>query len=362
MRTAIIIIVVVILLVIFGPQILYTVDETQLAVVTQFGEVRAIHTTPGLKVKTPFIQSVNRFDRRVLRIDMPPQELNDVDKFILVIDAYTRYRITDVRKFFEKLRNQGTADGRIGSIIASNLKEEVAQRNREEIIGAQNVETEDGSRITIATNTRQEILERVRAAANREVGPARKYLPVESAESIGIEVAEDQIIETEGKRLILIDADLAAEVEGRVAVETIGEDLGVEIIDVRMKRADFSTDIQENIFRRMRTERERISNQLKAEGAEAAAEIVAVARRDRDIILAEAEKDAEITRGEGEAQAVVIFASALELDPEFYAFQRSLQAYRKFLTSNATVVLSSEADLFQFLQDPDGLPDPEESP
>ena len=307
MRTAIIAIVIVILLGIFGPQILYTVDETQLAVVTRFGEIRGINTTSGIKVKAPFIDSVNRFDRRVLRIDTPRRTLNDVDKQNLVIDSFTRYRITDVRKFFEKLRTLDGAESRIGSVVTSNLKEEIARRTRREIIGGRIEATAEGDNVVIATGTRQEILDKVLAAANQEVGPS-------------------------------------------------GEDFGVEILDVRIKRADFPDDTLPNIFNRMRAERDRISRETRALGAEEDAKIRASAERKRTILLADAQKQADLTKGEGEARAIEIFAKALEQDPEFFAFQRSLEAYKKFLPGNTTVVLSSEAELFQFLEETEFIP------
>ena len=300
MRLAITLIAIVILVGIFGPQILFTVDETQLVVVTRFGEIRATYVEPGLKAKAPFIDKVNRFDGRVLRIDTPPARLNDSEKQILVIDAYSRYKITDVRKFFEKLKTLGGAENRLGSIVSSNLKQDVAQRSRQEIIGGRIIKTAGGQDTVDSTNTRQEILDRVLAAANKEVGPE-------------------------------------------------GQDLGVRIIDVRIKRADFSSDIREDIFNRMRAERQRISRETRALGAEQDARIRAAVDRDKAIILADAGKQANLTKGEGEARAIEIFAAALEQDPEFFAFQRSLEAYKKFLSTNTTVILSSDAELFQFL-------------
>ena len=309
MRTAIILIAIVILLGIFGPQTLYTVDETQMVVVTRFGKIQDVHNNPGIKVKAPFIDSVNPFDKRVLRIDTPPRTLNDIEKQNLVIDAYTRYRINpnkeDVRKFFEKLRTLGGAENRIGSIVTSNLKEEIAKRTRQEIIGGSIEETEEGDTVVIQTSSRQKILDEVLAAANREVGSE-------------------------------------------------GEDFGVTILDVRIKRAEFPADTLPNIFARMRAERDRISKETRALGAEEDAKIRATANKKRTILLAEAEREANLTRGEGEARAIEIFAEALEQDPEFFAFQRSLEAYKKFLSTNTTVILSSEAPLFQFLQDPRG--------
>ncbi len=310
MRIAILAIVIVILLGIFGPATLYTVDETQVAVITRFGKIQEIHTSPGLKVKTPFVDSVNSFDKRILRIDTPSRTLNDIEKQNLVIDSYTRYRIKpneeDVRKFFEKLRTLEGAANRVGSIVTSKLKQEIAKMTRQEIIGGKIQETPEGVTIVTATNTRQEILDRVLTLANQEVGAS-------------------------------------------------GEDFGVEILDVRIKRAEFPEDTLPNIFARMRAERERISRETRAEGQEQRDIIEAAANRDRTVILANAERQANLTRGVGEARAIEIFAAALEQDPDFFAFQRSLEAYKKFLATNTTVILSSESNLFQFLQDPEGF-------
>ena len=346
MRLAITLIAIVILLGIFGPQVLYTVDETQLVVVTRFGEIQDIPTGPGLNVKWPFIDKANRFDRRVLRIDTPPARLNDIEKQILVIDAYTRYKITDVRKFFEKLKTLSGAAATLGSIVSSNLKEEVAQRTRQDIIGGRIVKTVGGQDTVESTETRQEILGRVLAAANEEVGPKENYLRIEDAKALGI--GTDAVVEIGGELLVEIEDDLVAQIPEDLLVE-IGQDFGVRIIDVRIKRADFSPDIREDIFNRMRAERQRISRETRALGAEQDARIRAAVDRDKAIILADAEKQANLTKGEGEARAIEIFAAALEQDPEFFAFQRSLEAYKKFLSNNTTVILSSDAELFQFL-------------
>ena len=321
MRTPIIVILVVILLGIFGPQTLYTVDETEFAVVTRFGEIQDIHTSPGLKVKTPFIDQVQKLDRRVLRVDMPEATLPDSELQFLVIDAYTRYRIKpdkeNIKKFFEKMRTLQAAEDRIGRIVISELRDEVAQRKRQEIIGAREEVDADGERVIISTTTRQEILDRVLEAAKQATSPGG-------------------------------GGDLQAGEEDN--------DIGVEILDVRMKRADFPEAAIQTIFTRMRTGRELISAGLRAEGSKENAKIRAEVDKQRTIILAEADRDGNIIRGSGDAEAIRIYAGALEQDPEFFEFRRSLEAYRTFLSTNSTVVLSSEADLFKFLQDPQVQP------
>ena len=143
----------------------------------------------------------------------------------------------------------------------------------------------------------------------------------------------------------------------RDAVAPIVAEFGIEIVDVRIKRADFPEAIAESIYQRMRAERSRIANRDRAEGEEASLRIRATADRTAVEIRSEAQRNAQIIRGEAEAQAISIFAEALEEDPEFYRFQRSLEAYKKFLTTNTTVVLPADSDLFYFLQSPEGSDD-----
>lgn len=133
------------------------------------------------------------------------------------------------------------------------------------------------------------------------------------------------------------------------------EEFGLDIIDVRIKRADFPPEIAESVYARMQAERKRKADKERAEGAQIDAEVRAQVDRDATIIRANAQRQADITRGEGDAQAVQIFADAISANPEFYSFQRSLDAYRKILESNSTMVLPPDSDLFEFLQSPSGL-------
>ena len=269
-------------------QTLYVVDETQVAVVTQLGRFVRSETKAGLKVKTPFIQSVQRFDKRLQRYDLPPAALITRDKKSLVIDAYARYRITDPLLFFQNLSDLISADAKVGDIVASELKKEVASHDQSDIIQL----------------TREEVMQVVRdasAATARDAG------------------------------------------------------LGIEILDVRIKRADFPTTIASSIYARMIAERTREANKFRAEGEQEKLTIESGANREVAEVLADANREALEIRGKAEAQAIEIFAGALEQGPEFYRFQRSLQAYRKFLKTNSTVVLSSDTDLFSFLGSPSGL-------
>ncbi len=285
---AFLLILVVILAAVIGPQALFVVDETKVAVVTRFGEPRATIKNPGLNAKVPFAETVTYFDKRLLNFDAPAEPLLTKDKKTLVIDVYARGRIVDPLTFFRTLTNETRAQERVIGIVSSELRREIANDNQTEIIDA----------------TREIIMNRVRDT-----------------------------------------------------VSPIVREFGIEIVDVRIKRADFPDAIAESIYQRMRAERSRIANRDRAEGEEASLRIRATADRTAVEIRSEAQRNAQIVRGEAEAQAISIFAAALEEDPEFYRFQRSLEAYKKFLTTNTTVVLPADSDLFYFLQSPEGADD-----
>ena len=305
-----ILILVIIVAAIVGSQALFVVDQTQFGVVTRFGEIQRTLREPGLKVKVPFIESVNRFDKRLLRIDVPAESMPDKDQQFLEIDAYVRYRINDPRKFLERLRDEFTAADRIGRIVISELRRVVAASDRTEIIGGIAQSQDDGTLIVIPNRTEQ-----------------------------GVETREALT------RQVLTDSN--------AVVGSSENDFGIEIVDVRIKAADFPATVEDTVFNRMRTERDVQAQRLRAEGVEQNLTITTGVDRQVAIIRAEADRTANRSRGEGEAEAIRILAEALEQDPEFFAFRRSLEAYTNFLTQKSTVVLSSENDLFQYLESPD---------
>ena len=292
-------------------QSLYVVDVTEQVIITRFGNPQSVTSNPGLYVKAPFVDTVLRFDKRVLRIDAPAVSMPDIEKQNMTIDSYARYRIVDPLQFFKTLQTENTARTRLGDIVTSSLRDEIARSTRTEIIGAERVLDEndvpvideDGLPIIEPSESRTELLENVFEATKKRV--------------------------EEGK-------------------------FGVAIIDVRMKRADFSDRVQDSIYNRMRAERNRIATRFRSKGEEENLKIRAKANKQREIILAEAERTGSEVRGRGEAEAIRILADALNRDPEFFAFRRSLESYQKFLNQRTTVILSSEADVFKFLQEPPG--------
>ena len=236
---------------------------------------------PGLHVKTPFIETVTYFDRRLLVFDAPPDSLLTKDKKRLIIDVYARGKIVEPLRFFRTMRTEEQARSRAIDIISSELRREVASENQAEII----------------TKERDKVMNNV------------------------LEASSPKLLE-----------------------------FGIEVVDVRIKRADFPDEIAESVYARMQAERKRKADRERAEGAEADAEIRADVDKQATIILAEAERDAQILRGQGEAEAARLFAAALEQDPEFYSFQRKLETYSKSLSNNTTLVLPADNDLFEWLQ------------
>jgi len=311
MRNLVIAGVIVILALIVISQTLYVVQETEQVVVTRFGDVKSVHTSPGLYMKAPFVDTITSYDRRLLRIDAPPSQFLDRDINILEIDVYGRYLITDPRAFLQTLTTEDNARSILAQRINSSLRAEVAERSREEIIGGdveldesgEPVTDDEGNSRVQATNSRTELLNDVKDA---------------------------------------VQANLAAEEPS----------FGVEMIDIRVKRADFPQEVAGRIFERMRSDREKISRRLRAEGEEEARTRRAAADREVEVILATADRDSNRLRGDGEAQAISILAESLNKDPEFFSFRRSLEAYKEFLNQQTTVILSSESDIFKFLQSP----------
>jgi membrane protease subunit HflC len=289
-----------------GFGLLYAVDETEFTVITQFGEVKRAETTPGLKFKSP-IETIVRFDKRLLRIDVPSAGMPDKDSQFLEIDAYIRYKIKSPELFLQNLRDESTAGLRIGNLAISAIRDEVGSRDRRDIIGGEPITLADG---TIIVNPRQ----------TTENVPTREAM------------------------MQKVLSDLRERVESN--------EFGVDITDVRIKRADFPSATENSVFDRMRSERDVQAQRLRAEGAEQYLTITADVDRQVRIIKADAERDANILRGEGEAGAISILAEALAQDPEFFAFRRSLEAYGTFLDEGTTLVLSTNSELFRYLEGP----------
>lgn len=262
----------------------FIVDERNKALVLQFGRVVAVKEDPGLAFKIPFIQEVVFYDDRILSRDVDPLEVTPLDDRRLVVDAFTRYRITDVNQFREAVGTGGVqvAESRLDSILKSEMRE---------VLGS--VSSND-----ILSSDRAVLMSRIRNAA------IEKALP-----------------------------------------------LGIEVVDVRLKRTDLPRANLDATFARMRAEREREAADEIARGNEAAQRVRALADRTQVEIVSEAKRESEIIRGLADAERNSIFASAFGADPEFFEFYRSLAAYRMALKGqNSTMVMSPDSEFFNYLK------------
>ena len=348
-KLAIPLIVIVIAVVVILPQTLFVVDETQVAIVTRFGEFKRSHKLPGLQIKTPFAEQVTKFDKRLLRVDVAPASILTKDKRNLLIDSYARYKIVNPLVFFKNLRNESGADARVGDIVNAQLRQEVARDLQTEVI----------------SETREDIMNRVTMASNRiEVSRADLFRDYGSLTHPAVTVTVDEDTKdtvtarpaTPTEIALLEASENPPELDGFGITysASVREALGIEIIDVRIKRADFPPDIETSVFARMEAERERIASGLRAEGTQRDSEIRAEVDRRVNIILETAQGTSALLRGEAEQEAITILAKSLEKDPGFYDFRRSLEAYKVFMDSQTTVILDPDSDLLKFLSDPDG--------
>jgi len=266
-------------------QVFYIVDVTEEVLILRFGEVRDTKIQPGLYRKTPFVDVVLRFDKRILRIDAPPVAMPDKEKQNLVIDSYARYRIIDPEQFRRTLQTETGARSRLGDIVTSTLRDRVASRDRVEIIGSRLGFDQTGNLVVDAE---------------------------------GLPAFEGMETRTE----------LTEEVLAGVRQRVEGQNFGIEIIDVRIKRVDFPDSVIPSIYNRMRAERNRISSRFRAEGEEEDLKIRAVADRDRAIILAEAQQQANMINAETEAKVLDIYIQALAQDTRLSRYQESLKAFK----------------------------------
>ena len=258
----------------------YIVYQSEQAIVLQFGEPIRVVREPGLKFKVPFVQNVVFYDARLLNLDPPAQEVVLNDKKRLDVDSFTRYKIIDPLKFYQTVRTENQARGKLAEIVNSSLRK---------VLG----------RITLT-----ELLSEQRTQIMSDISNTVK----KDAEAIGVSVA-----------------------------------------DVRIRRADLPREVMQAINDRMKTERQRDAKEFRAKGQQEAQNIRAKADKEATIIVAEAEKNAQITRGEGDKEAVRLWNQTVGQDVEFYDFYRSLDAYRKSLSDNATsLVLSPDSDFFKF--------------
>ncbi|MFU8861832.1 MAG: protease modulator HflC [Cyclonatronaceae bacterium] len=306
----IILIVAAVLVAVLGFNTIFILDETQQAIVTQFGKpVGDPRTEPGINVKTPFLQRVSYFDKRYLEWDGDTNQVPTRDKRFIFVDSYARWEITDPLQFFVRLRDERGGQSRLDDILDGETRNAVASHDLLDIV----------------------------RSTNREP-----------------EVTDDYMEEIESLEDITVGRDAIE----RIVLERANErtsDLGIRILDFRFKRISYVEEVRERVYERMISERKRIADQFRSEGQGEARAIDGERERDLAQIQSEAFREAEEIRGRADAQATSIYASAYNRNAQsraLYEFTRTMEAFEKTLDAQTSIIISTDSDLYRFLKNP----------
>ena len=272
---------------ILGGLCVFTVDERELVIRFQLGQIKQSDYEPGLHFKLPFVQNVRKFDRRIQNLDTEPEKYLTNERKNVKVDFYVKWRISDVERFYKA--NTGDlrrASDRLSTIVRNLLKDEFGKRTVRQVVSGQRSDIMD-----ILTK------------------------------------------------------------QAQIASQT----LGIQMVDVRIKRIDWPDEVSDSVYQRMAAERTEEAKKRRSQGEESAKIIRAAADRERAVTLAEAERDGQRIRGDGDGKAAAIYAKAYKQDPEFYALYRSLNAYKETFNDRSDIlVLQPDAEFFRYFKDPYG--------
>jgi modulator of FtsH protease HflC len=314
----------------------YQVDETEQVIVTQFGEpVRGPITTPGLKMKVPFIQTVRRFDKRILEWDGLPGQIPTLDKRFIVLDTTARWRITDPLRFLQSVGDERSAQTRLDDLINSAARDVVSGHL---LIQA------------VRTFTRE-----LSPEALDEGGPAEEPRAVSGAGKPDTAVPPTAQDVAPEERL---GREKMTELMVKRAQQNF-PNLGIELVDVRIKTINYVREVEQQVYKRMISERQRIAARFRSEGDGASAKIRGEKERELDRLRSEAYRQAQEIIGRADAEAARIYADSYNQDPEFYAFYQTLEAYKQTLQKNSSLLVTTGSDFYRYLKYVDGkLPQP----
>jgi membrane protease subunit HflC len=308
LQVSIIVVVVAVLLVLSGT--FYTLEEGQQAVIVQFGRpVGEPVTEAGLHVKLPFVQGVQRFEKRLLTWDGDPNQIPTKGREFIWVDTTARWRIADAKKFLESVASEEGAQSRLDDIIDSMVRDQVSS---------------------------SELVELVRSASwEVPVGEVLKEVPAEQQEALKKEITRGR---EEITRTILTEA------------RKIMPQYGIELVDVRIKRLDYVESVREKVYARMISERKRIAAQFRSEGEGRSAEILGEMEKDLRQIRSAAYRQVQEIRGGADAEATRIYGEVYSRDPEFYAFSRTLEVYGEGGNKNSVLILTTDSDYYRYLK------------
>lgn len=294
-------------LLILGINSLYVVNEAEQAIVTELGKPVGDIRLPGPHFKIPFIQNVNRFERRIMKWDGDPNQIPTKDKRFIWIDTTARWRIVDPLLFFKTVATERGAQSRLDDIIDSAVRDAVSERLLVELVRGSDyrAQTEETERFEIE----------------------------------GVEIKKEELIGREEILAGLLEKAQASTPE-----------YGIELLDVQIKRINYVEQVRKRVYERMINERKKVAAEYRSEGEGEKAEILGKMERELKEIRSEAYRKALEVRGAADAEAAAIYAEAYNQDKEFYAFLRTLESYRKSIQANGRLVISTDSDYYKYLK------------
>jgi len=283
---------------------LYVVGMTEQVVVTQFGRpIGEPIREPGLKVKAPFVQKVNVFDKRILEWDGNPSQIPTKDKKYIWVDTFARWRIVDPLKFMQSVTNEIGAHARLDDVVDAVTRDLITSNLL----------------LAVVRNT------------NREMNIGEIDIPAPDQEQIGL-----------GR------SDITAQILERASEQM--PRYGIELVDVEIKRINYVEEVRLKVYERMISERRRIAERYRSEGQGESAEIRGQKEKELQKITSEAYREAEEIRGNADAEAAAVYAQAFGRDPEFYSFWKSLESYRATIGGESSVILTTDSDYLKYLK------------
>jgi len=302
---------IVLVVVLFASGVLYTVDETQQVVLTQFGEpIGEPITQAGLYFKLPFIQIANYFDKRILRWDGDPNEIPTLDKRYIWVDTTARWRIVDALKFMQSVGTETGAYARLDDVVDAATRDAISNLKLVETV----------------RNSNRLYKQSVSAKETDNIGAGDTNI-----ESISVgrwELTRD-ILKRASK---------------------ITPQYGIELVDLRIKRINYVEEVRRKVFDRMISERKRAAEQYRSEGQGKKAEIEGQMGKGLQEIRSEAYRKAQEIKGKADAEAIKIYANAYNKDPEFYSFLKTLESYKQTIGSDTTLILDTDSDYYRYLR------------
>ena len=305
--------IIVIGVVVIGFGSIYTIDESEQAIVTQFGKpVGGAVTEAGIHFKMPIIQTVIKFDKRILEWDGSANEIPTLDNKYIFIDAFARWRISDALQFYKSAKNEMLAQSRLDDILDGAVRDEIANRTMVEIVRSSN-----------------------------------RVMVVQDVESSSVNV-NDKVIDdrsAKGARLAIIDSIFKS-----VSNRLVDLNMGIEILDVQLKRINYTRQVQEQVFNRMISGQNQIAEKYRAQGQGKKQEILGMQVQRKKEIISGAYLESQKIKGEADANATRIYADAYGKSPEFYNFIKTLDTYSNTLDSSTQFILSTDNHYLKYLK------------